>query len=223
MKILFGTGNHGKLDDMRSILATIGIDVVGLKDLGQAIPHVEEDGQSPLDNARLKSKAYYEAYKLPVFSYDSGLYFIDEPQLKQPETYVRRYLGYEMDDEMMISHYSEIARQNGGTIKAQYINGIHLTYDDQTSFEYQGPDISGRPFHLVSQAHESVTEGFPLNSLSKDIDSGMYFKDMRTKDTEETSPWQRGIIKFFEAFLDHVKQESESVVARDEEGMYEDI
>ncbi len=51
----------------------MGIEVLGLRDLGGPIPQVEEDGQTPLENARQKALAYYQAFQIPVFSCDSGL------------------------------------------------------------------------------------------------------------------------------------------------------
>lgn len=78
MKLLYGTGNQAKLSAMRSRLKQLDIELIGLDDLraeGKTIPQVVEDGKSPLENARLKAIAYYEAFNIPVFSCDSGLYF----------------------------------------------------------------------------------------------------------------------------------------------------
>ena len=40
---------------------------------GKNVPKVKEDGNTPLENARLKAMVYYEAFQIPVFSCDSGL------------------------------------------------------------------------------------------------------------------------------------------------------
>ena len=69
MKLLYGTGNQAKLAAMRSRLRQIGIELVGLNDLkadGLDIPKVVENGNTPLENARLKAKGYYEAFHIPV-------------------------------------------------------------------------------------------------------------------------------------------------------------
>lgn len=73
MKLLYGTGNPTKLSPMRKRLQGMGIEVLGLRDLGGPIVQVEEDGQTPLENARQKALAYYQAFQIPVFSCDSGL------------------------------------------------------------------------------------------------------------------------------------------------------
>lgn len=79
MKLLYGTGNQAKLAAMRSRLRQIGIELVGLNDLkadGLDIPKVVENGNTPLENARLKAKGYYETFHIPVFSCDFIISFI---------------------------------------------------------------------------------------------------------------------------------------------------
>ena len=45
MKLLYGTGNPAKLDAMRHRLAGLGIELIGLKDLGGVKqPEIIEDG-----------------------------------------------------------------------------------------------------------------------------------------------------------------------------------
>ena len=56
MKLLYGTGNPAKLDAMRHRLAGLGIELIGLKDLGGVKqPEIIEDGKTPLENARKKA------------------------------------------------------------------------------------------------------------------------------------------------------------------------
>ena len=82
MKLLYGTTNLGKLNSMRNVLQPIGIEVIGLSEMDGELPYIPEDGIEPVDNARQKSMAYYKTFGIPVFSLDSGLYFIDEPGWK---------------------------------------------------------------------------------------------------------------------------------------------
>ena len=49
------------------------IEIVSLADLGGKLPDVCESGRTPLENARLKAQAYYQAFRMPVFSCDTGL------------------------------------------------------------------------------------------------------------------------------------------------------
>ena len=96
MKLLYGTGNLAKLSAMRNRLEQLDIELIGLNDLrveGKNVPEVKEDGNTPLENARLKAMAYYEAFQIPVFSCDSGLYFDNVPNEVQPGVHVRNVNG----------------------------------------------------------------------------------------------------------------------------------
>ena len=87
MKLLYGTGNLAKLSVMKSLLQALEIELIGLNDLkgeGISIPAVSEDGNTPMENARKKAEAYYQAFQMPVFSCDSGLYFDNVPDEIQP-------------------------------------------------------------------------------------------------------------------------------------------
>ena len=99
MRILYGTTNQAKLDSMKRITKVLGIEIIGLKDVNQPLPHIEESGKNPLENAKMKAEAYYKAFSMPVFSCDSGLYFDNIEEKLQPGTHIRRVNGKELTDE----------------------------------------------------------------------------------------------------------------------------
>ena len=91
----------------------LDIELIGLNDLraeGKIIPEVIEDGNTPLENARLKAMAYYEAFQIPVFSCDSGLYFDNVPDEVQPGVHVRNVNGKSLSDDEMIDYYSGLGK-----------------------------------------------------------------------------------------------------------------
>ena len=105
MKLLYGTGNPAKAVAMQNRIAGLGIELISLQDLraqGMKIPDVPETGNTPLENARQKVHAYYEAFRMPVFSCDSGLYFEDVPEAVQPGVHVRTVNGVYLTDEQML-------------------------------------------------------------------------------------------------------------------------
>ena len=113
MKILYGTSNLAKLSAMKRRLESLGIELIGLNDIklqGKVIPNVMEDGTTPLENARKKAMAYYEAFHMPVFSCDSGLFFDNVPEEIQPSVHVRTINGVVLTDEEMIAYYSSLAK-----------------------------------------------------------------------------------------------------------------
>lgn len=84
MKILYGTTNKGKLQAMEKSVKPLNIELIGLNDLNCELPSINENGRTPLENAEIKARAYYEAFHMPVFSCDSGLYFDELDEEEQP-------------------------------------------------------------------------------------------------------------------------------------------
>ena len=74
MELLYGTSNEGKLLLMRRMLKPLNLTLKGLKDMKETVPEPEETGKTLLENARIKARAYYEAFQVPVFSCDTGLF-----------------------------------------------------------------------------------------------------------------------------------------------------
>ena len=113
MKLLYGTTNKAKIDTMRRAVEPLGIELISLNDLKCEIPDVVENGNTPLENAQIKAKAYYDAFQIPVFSCDSGLYFDELEEREQPGIFIRRVNGQVLSDEEMIQYYSELAKRMG--------------------------------------------------------------------------------------------------------------
>lgn len=201
MKILYGTTNKAKLSIMKEAVKTLGIDIISLKDLECEIPLVKESGETPLENAQIKAEAYYDAFHMPVFSCDSGLYFDELEDEEQPGIHVRRVNGKELNDDEMILHYSALADRHGGKLTGRYRNAIYLILDETTVYSSMDISLATEPFILVSKPHQKRVEGFPLDSLSKDIVSGEYYYDLEEKDVS-TSAMEEGVKKFFSRIVE---------------------
>lgn len=72
-RVVVASNNHGKLAEIRSALAFPGWEFVTAADLGAAPLVVEETGTTFLENARLKARAYHEAFGMAALADDSGL------------------------------------------------------------------------------------------------------------------------------------------------------
>ena len=199
MKILYGTTNKGKLDLMRRAVSPLGIEIIGLGDLGAKIPDALEDGRTPLENADIKARAYFYAFNIPVFSCDSGLYFEGLRDDEQPGIYVRRVNGKELSDEEMTEYYASLSAKHGGNLIGRYMNAIYLILDEERHYKRMDFSIATEPFILASTPHEKKVSGFPLDRLSKDIKSGMYYYDMDSPTL--TTDTEAGLRKFFEESL----------------------
>ena len=203
MKLLYGTGNQAKLSAMRSRLKQLDIELIGLDDLraeGKTIPQVVEDGKSPLENARLKATAYYEAFNIPVFSCDSGLYFDSVPEAIQPGVHVRNVNGKCLTDDEMIDYYSGLVKIYGNLV-ARYRNAICFVQDDTHIYEAMEPSMESEKFILTDRPHSIVRKkGFPLDSISLDIKTNKYYYDLPTNRLEQVAV-EDGFLDFFKRIL----------------------
>jgi XTP/dITP diphosphohydrolase len=72
--LLLASANQGKLRELRTILAGLPVELVGLTGAGLGDPpEVEETGDTFLENALLKARAYAEWSGLAAVADDSGL------------------------------------------------------------------------------------------------------------------------------------------------------
>ncbi len=204
MKLLYGTWNSAKLSSMKDRLEILGIELTGLNDLkekGAVIPEVHEDGKTPLENARQKATAYYNAFHMPVFSCDSGLYFDNVPDEIQPGVHVRRVNGISLSDEQMIEYYAGLVKQYGN-LTARYKNAICFVKDENHIYESMDSSIESEAFILTDKPHSKIRkEGFPLDSMSIDIKTNQYFYDLPPK-KEEQIVLKDGFLAFFQNVLD---------------------
>lgn len=89
-KIVFATGNAGKVKEVQAILADLGMEVLTMKQAGISVD-VEENGSSYEENALLKARAVAVHTDAIVMADDSGLevdYLNGEPGI-----YSARYMG----------------------------------------------------------------------------------------------------------------------------------
>ena len=89
-RIVFATGNAGKMKEIRMILEDLGIPVISMKEAGVEVDIVE-DGTTFAENAEIKARAVYEHCHDIVLADDSGLE-IDYLN-KEPGIYSARYMG----------------------------------------------------------------------------------------------------------------------------------
>ena len=97
MKIIIATHNKHKLAEMSRILSPMGYEVVTDTDLGIELSDVEENGETFLDNARIKSEAGCKESGYPCIADDSGLCV--DALGGAPGVYSARYSGVHGDDD----------------------------------------------------------------------------------------------------------------------------
>lgn len=196
MQLLFATSNPAKYTAMRDALRPMGISLLSLKDMGQT-PLAPEEGGTPLENARQKAHFYYDQYEIPLFSCDSGLYLEGFPPHMQPGLHVRSPQGVYLDDQGMLDYYGGLAARYGDII-ARYRNAICLILDREHVSESMDDSLASRRFLLTAKPHEVRRPGFPLDSISKRLDTGEYYYDINAHDADELVGYE-GFVEFFRA------------------------
>lgn len=89
-RIIFATGNEGKMKEIRMILADLGVPVLSMKEAGVSADIVE-DGKTFEENAAIKAETIRDLTGAIVLADDSGLeidYLGGEPGI-----YSARYMG----------------------------------------------------------------------------------------------------------------------------------
>ncbi len=107
-KIIFATGNEGKMREIRLILEDLGMEVLSLKEAGIQL-EIQENGDTFEENAVIKARAVMEEAGALVLADDSGLeidYLNGEPGV-----YSARYLGE--DTSYRIKNQNLIDRLEG--------------------------------------------------------------------------------------------------------------
>lgn len=200
MKLVFGTGNQAKLDVMKRRLAPLGIELAGLKEIDRAIPDIIESGNTPLENAAKKAKAYYSAFHMPVFSCDSGLYLDNIPDSEQPGVHVRTIHGKYLTDDEMLEHYTKLAAKYSNPV-ARYKNAICLYLSGSKVYAAMDRDMESEPFILTSVPHSKIRKkGFPLDSISIDIKTGEYLYNL-PQEKQDSVAVEDGFCRFFKEVM----------------------
>lgn len=127
-KIIFATGNAGKMREIRLILGDLGCEILSMKEAG-ADPEIVEDGKSFAENAEIKARAVWECTGDIVLADDSGLvvdYINGEPGI-----YSARYMGedtsYEIKNRNIIDRLKDA---EGSERAARFICNIAAVLPD---------------------------------------------------------------------------------------------
>lgn len=113
MKLIFATGNMGKMREIREIMADLDVEVLSMKEAG-VFADVEENGSTFMENAFIKARAIAKNVKeqgidAVVLADDSGL--VVDALNGEPGIYSARYLGE--DTSYAIKNANIIERLEG--------------------------------------------------------------------------------------------------------------
>ncbi|MDY6325243.1 MAG: XTP/dITP diphosphatase [Catonella sp.] len=131
-KIIFATGNAGKLKEIREILEGSGIEVVTMKEAGYDLDIVE-DGKTFDENALIKARTVAKASGEAAMSDDSGLsidYLNGEPGI-----YSARFMGHDTSYDIKNAKLLEMLKDAKGDARsARYECSVALVLPDGREF-----------------------------------------------------------------------------------------
>jgi XTP/dITP diphosphohydrolase len=90
MKLIFATGNKGKLKEVKKIFSNTKYEIISLDGMGFK-EEIEETGKTFEENAFIKAETIFNKFKIPVIADDSGL--MVEQLDWRPGVYSARYAG----------------------------------------------------------------------------------------------------------------------------------
>lgn len=100
-RIVFATGNQGKMREIREILGDLGVEICSMEEAGISID-IEENGKTYEENAMIKARAAAAQTQALVLADDSGL---EVDYLgKEPGIYSARYLGEDTSYRVKNAH-----------------------------------------------------------------------------------------------------------------------
>ena len=137
MKILIATHNKHKLTEMARILEPMGYEVVTDTDIGISLIEVEENGETFLENARIKAESGCKQSGIPCIADDSGL-CVDALN-GEPGVYSARYSGEHGDDaannEKLLFNLKDVADENR---TARFVCAICVSFPDGSEITAEG-------------------------------------------------------------------------------------
>ena len=137
-KVVIATHNHGKLVEMRDLLAPFGLEAVSAAEL--SLPEPEETGVSFAENAAIKALAATKATGLPAFADDSGMCI--EALGGEPGIYSARWAGPEKDFDRAMRHIEELLQAKGAVApdqrKAWFVSALTVAWPDGYLAEVEG-------------------------------------------------------------------------------------
>ena len=111
-KLIFATGNEGKMKEIREILGDLDYEILSMKEAGVNVDIVE-DGTTFEENAIIKAKAIAALTDDIVLADDSGLE-VDYLN-KEPGVYSARYLGedtsYEIKNQAILDRLAGVPKE----------------------------------------------------------------------------------------------------------------
>ena len=158
MKLIFATGNMGKMREIRDIMADVDVEVLSMKE-ADIYADVVEDGTTFMENAFIKARAISKIAKEKnieaiVLADDSGL--VVDALNGEPGIYSARYMGedtpYSIKNAKIIERLEGVKDEDRSARFVCAISAVlpdgsekesQATYEGRIGYEEKGPNGFG--------------------------------------------------------------------------------
>lgn len=171
MKLFYATKNKFKIQTMRNRISDLDIELYTPYDFNFNID-INEDGDSVIENAKIKALAYSDKVNMPVLGADSSL-FVDKFDA-QPGLFVKRVNGLNLNDDEIEDYYIKELNQVGGSSLAHYVTGIFLVVDGKCI----STEIVEDDFLFTSNKYDGEKNNDVLGRIELDLKFNKYFCEL---------------------------------------------
>lgn len=127
-RILFATGNEGKMKEVRELLADLGVEVISMREAGVSA-EIVEDGETFEQNAVIKAKTVMELTGELTLADDSGLEV--DALGGEPGVYSARYMGENTSYHIKNNHLIQrLAQVPDSQRTARFVCSIAAAFPD---------------------------------------------------------------------------------------------
>ena len=190
-KLIFATGNEGKMKEIRMILGDLDYEILSMKEAGISADIVE-DGKTFEENAEIKARAISRLANCLVLADDSGLEvdYMD----KQPGIYSARWMGedtsYDVKNNKIIENLTGVPDEKR---TARFVCAVAAAFPDGRVITKRG-EVEG-----IIGYEQRGENGFGYDPI--------FFLPEYGKTTAELSPEEKNEISHRGRALTQIKEE----------------
>ena len=190
-RLVFATGNEGKMKEIRMILGDMDYEILSMKEAGISADIVE-DGKTFEENAEIKAKAISKLANCLVLADDSGLEvdYMD----KQPGIYSARWLGedtsYDVKNQKIIENLQGVPDEKR---TARFVCAVAAAFPDGRVITKRGT-VEG-----IIGYEQRGENGFGYDPI--------FFLPEYGKTTAELDPMEKNKISHRGRALEQIKEE----------------
>ena len=173
--LFLGTTNVFKISVVKAAIQGLSIELLTPTALNLAL-QVAENGQTTLQNAELKAKAYFEQVKLPTLAIDGGLWVEKFSAEQQPGAWVKRPRGgveNASDEEVLELYLRELQKVGGESL---------CTWEGSLALAVPGGRLFSSTFSfqtlLTTKVRGKALSGVALAPITLDPATGRYHSEL---------------------------------------------